>query len=242
MNLIADLEIPDWLAELRAEHERHAETCTAWPCRRCGRYVCPDCGERADGDDERACPPCAERRERSALAARWARTVPPAHAAASLDAPWLRELLGAAVLARVEPSALAKRVTLAGPPGTGKTSLAVALLRREFDVAGDVAFFTAVQLGKARAMHRLGDGEAPIVRRALEVRTLVLDEFGAEAAAHSPTVAEVIHERHADDKRTIVTTGLASDELGARYGGGILRRLTEGATALRLGRAVARVA
>src|SRR5262245_50814428 len=74
----------------------------------------------------------AERREAKRLAfSREAATgnIPPAYAAAYLEAGWLRELVGEDAIAKAIGSATAPRVAFIGPPGAGKTSMAAAMFR-----------------------------------------------------------------------------------------------------------------
>ncbi len=221
------------VAEMQREAEEHTATCTARTCPRCDRKPCDDCGVTTKHDHER-CDGCAAKHSRQQMLERWHRIVPKAHHGAHLSADWLVELVPASVIAALpdDPG----RVTFTGPAGTGKTSLAVAMLRREFGRGASCAYAKAYELGTARAHHRLGDGEAPAVQRAMSVDALVIDELGSEQGHHSATLAEIIHARHADCRTTLVTTGLDSAALVARYGDGIRRRLSEGAHAVALAR------
>lgn len=221
------------VAEMQAEAKAHAAQCTEDTCHRCDRRPCAGCGVRVEYH-AKLCTKCSVAAEREAAELAWSRIVPKAHAGASFGARWLRELVGAAAFAKLANAA--ERVTLLGPAGTGKTSLAVALLRTHHDAGGRVVFAQAHQLAKSRSLHRLGDGEAPAIAAALSAGTLVLDELGGELPQHSPVLAEVIHARHADCARTVVTSGLSLEAIGARYGGGIQRRLAEDATVLVLKR------
>ncbi len=115
--------------QMRVDAEEHARTCTETACRRCDRRPCESCGERTSFES-RACNACMAKRQRLERIERWHRIVPKAHHRAHLGAEWLAELVPAPVLSAL-PSHPG-RVTFTGPPGTGKTSLAVALLRREF--------------------------------------------------------------------------------------------------------------
>lgn len=95
-------------------------------------------------------------------------------------------------------------------------------------------FVPAYDLAKARATARLGE-EAPIVTKALTATVLVVDDLGSEPNFPTSAVPEILHERHADGKQTIVTTGFSSDEIATRYGSGIARRLFERTVKLRVG-------
>ncbi len=130
----------------------------------------------------------------------------------------------------------AKRVLLVGGAGTGKTSLACAMLRRVIEAGNtNAAFMRAYSVAKARLEYPLGQGEAPLIERALRVNVLVLDDVGAEQARNT-AIAEIVYERHAQDKTTIITTGFGFKQLGEMYGDGIRRRMHEGAAIIKCGR------
>lgn len=130
-------------------------------------------------------------------------------------------------------------VVLRGPPGSGKTSLAVAALRavrdrpRRDGSTPRVAFADAHQLGTARIQHAAGHGEAPYVAAAIGAELLLLDDLGQERQTQNNAVPDVILQRHADDVPTWVTTGEDWPQLAAKYGGGVARRLREGALVIR---------
>jgi hypothetical protein len=84
-----------------------------------------------------------------------------------------------------------------------------------------------MELARARAQHRLGDGEAPVIEKAVSAKLLVLDELGAEVGRDSAT-AEVLHRRHERDRDTIWTSPFTLSDLAKKYGEGIARRLVEG--------------
>jgi DNA replication protein DnaC len=147
-------------------------------------------------------------------------------------------------------SSTANTIVLVGPAGSGKTSLATALLVERAvaavepeDPYGDPyrtrrdegMFVTTFALAKARREHQLGKGDAGIITHATDAIILLVDELGAEANRGDTAVPEVIHERHAWDRPTIYTTPFELDELERRYGSGIARRVFEGASVIRLG-------
>lgn len=196
----------------------------------------------------RSCAPChereraeAEQRHREQAVGPTMRTIPPAFEWASFAAPELRERVKPAGAIDVARRSLAAPVVMIiGDSGVGKTSLAVAMLRAcAEDRVERGMFVDSRALVRARNEQRLGDGEARLVADAIRARVLVLDELGAECGRGTAesVVAEVIHERHAQQRRTIVTTPFASPELTARYGAGIVRRLAERCAVIRLGAA-----
>src|SRR5690606_41552787 len=71
--------------------------------------------------------------------------------------------------------------------------------------------------------------------------TLVIDELGEELRSSSKLVRgdtairDVLHQRQAEGRRTIVTTYLSTDEIAEAYGAGIARRLHERGIVIELG-------
>lgn len=119
---------------------------------------------------------------------------------------------------------------LVGPAGSGKTSLAVAAMR---SVPGSF-FIKAERLERARIEHRAGDGEAPLVARAMRAPLLVLDDLGQDKPSAVSAVEAVILARHDAELRTWVTTGLDAGSTGdhfpeieGRYNAGVARRITQ---------------
>jgi DNA replication protein DnaC len=212
---------PAIAAEMEA-HARHAETCAG--CDRCRAAApTPEPPKRALAD---------------VLRSRALGTIPTAFADARLDAPWLAQLVGSEAMEQAWNNLTAKRAALIGPPGAGKTSLAVAMFRAAVETAPQgVARYRYVSshaLAKARATSSLGE-EAPLVERALQAPLLLLDELGGEDSRHASAVAEVLYERHAENLATWITTGVNPQAVANRYGGGIARRVFEGAAVFRLG-------
>lgn len=122
-------------------------------------------------------------------------------------------------------------VTFLGPAGSGKTSFAVACLRT---VPGPM-YVAAATLERARIEHRAGEGESPLVRRALSARVLLIDDLGQDKPSSVSAVEAVILARHDASAATWVTSGLSPDEIANRYGEGVRRRLTEPGTGLVIG-------
>lgn len=125
-----------------------------------------------------------------------------------------------------------ERVVFAGPSGSGKTSFAVACLRERFPHG---IFVSAMKLATARIQNHAGDGEAPLVERAMRAPLLLLDEVGGESKTATNAVKDVIWERVDSELPTWITTGFKGEQLAEMYGDGAFRRLTEGATIVQLG-------
>lgn len=119
-------------------------------------------------------------------------------------------------------------VAFQGQSGAGKTSLAVACLR---GLPGAL-MVAAGALGRARIEHPAGHGEAPLIRRAMAARVLLVDDLGQDKTTAISAVEDVINHRHDARLVTWVTTGLTEDQIESRYGAGVRRRLTERGIAL----------
>lgn len=193
----------------------------------------------ADGEDRAA-------RQRAAMLSivlkETLRLVPPAYAAAELDASWLVELVGVDITARAKQSLGERAGAMLGMPGTGKSSLAAAVFKAAARAEPDsrrlhrFVWVSSHKLAKARAIQPLGEGEAPDVESALSSSMLVLDELGGEDPRYASAVAEVLYERYERQLPTWVTTGVDSKAIASRYGGGIARRVFENAAVFRLGK------
>lgn len=148
---------------------------------------------------------------------------------------------------------------LVGSTGAGKTSLACAILNEIVDVGlaahqrriggaseGELApfapgdlerfrravhcrFVAAYELARAHSEAQLGE-EPRKVRRARTASVLVLDDLGMDTTyKRSSCVRDLLHERDAHGRPTIITTYLTSNDIAVHYGAGIRRRLADGA-------------
>ncbi len=206
--------------------------------------VCADC--RAPMrmlvlNPETVCDECLARREaskqrREAMKA-FDATVPPLYGWARLDAPELAVRVRPATA--VETARLYLRepyVVLGGPSASGKTSLAVALVRERVRIFGEPWMMSlAFRLGSARIQHRAGDGEALLVERAMAAKFLLLDDLGQETMTATNPIADIIQHRDAEMLPTWITTGLSRADVGTRYGGGVARRVFDRSKILALG-------
>ena len=213
--------------------------------------LCHFCGQECDrestrlvGHDRRWCGACEGGRavieRRIAHAIRVAR-LPTAFAdCADRDVVLQRMHGDEPALRRVDEwaAALACNLTLQGETGAGKTSAAnyaaISIIAAAAG-AGDVLFINAFDLGLARRNSPLGE-EADLVKNAIAARVLVLDDVGSEPATQAEAMAYVVSKRHeaGDYLRTILTTWMTADELVARYGAGVARRMLDRATVVTL--------
>lgn len=132
-------------------------------------------------------------------------------------------------------------VVLYGPAGSGKTTLACAIMRQLLDdppllrtsVGLRSRFQCALALSIARCDSHLGSTPHE-VDASLRASLLVLDDLGQEDASKRCALREVIHGRFNAGKPTIVTTWMNPATLPEVYGEGTSRRLTERAAVIEL--------
>lgn len=157
----------------------------------------------------------------------WEASVPRRHQAASWDAMVAHhpeqtiEVIRA--WARQGPT---ENLVLSGPPGTGKTWLACAIGSRLASMGRSAQFVTASQVVAAA---RPG-GDADLLARASRVQVLVLDDLlasGEGTAWASGVVADLIAERHAECRATIVTTNASMGSIGRALGDRVVDRLRD---------------
>lgn len=123
-------------------------------------------------------------------------------------------------------------VTIQGTTGTGKTCLAVAMLVSRIEGA---LFVDSHTLAAAAAQHRLGQGEAPLVDRALRAKVLCLDEWRDPGTEPGRAVLErVVFDRVARGRKTLVTMPWSKEQVTKVYGEGMRRRLFDEAARAKL--------
>ncbi|MBK8994951.1 MAG: ATP-binding protein [Myxococcales bacterium] len=118
-----------------------------------------------------------------------------------------------------------------GVTGSGKTAASARGLRRNVraatsleDLALGLVWASAADLAHARRRHRIGAGEAPAIEAAIGATILVVDELGPEPVGDA--IPEVFDARYRRGAVTITTSGMRLEELAAKYGDAVLRRLT----------------
>lgn len=189
---------------------------------------------------------CLDCRASAALAVRLAardfalEQIPEAFRAPFALAPHMERARGTAFHSlAAQPGGLGKTfLVLVGDSGAGKTTVAACIARavggaaeKSDDLvrrARGLRWYTAKQLGDARRATKLGT-EPEELREAKRCAFLVLDELGAET--ETTDLREVLFERHARARVTVITTYLTASQMALRYDAGGARRLTEDAHA-----------
>lgn len=223
------------------DREKHKAECAARPCTICERHVCA-CGKPFDGD-RRTCETCRNEVLIRHAVTSVAATVPPRFKwAIAADTATLQSRV------KLAPERIAKALAeppdgdlvLVGNTGTGKTSLAVAMLasavRARPELRSKDRFASTYLLAGARARHPLGQGEAPEVQKAMTAPLLLLDDVGSEADDRRNVISDIVFARHEADLPTWVTTGFSPEQLMARYGSALIRRLIEVRKPVELGK------
>lgn len=197
---------------------------------------CESCGELTLGPE---CFECVRKRERANEAARELEaTIPEMFKWARFGAAEVTKRVrrpGSVSLARASTGLT--RVVLTGAPGVGKTVLSVAMAREWVkEKAQPATFVLTTDLATARMKTPFGR-EAELVDASLRTPLLVLDDLGSDQPVNTSAVGEVVFKRHAESRPTWITTWMSPDEVAARYGAGISRRVFEGVRIIHCGAA-----
>lgn len=120
-----------------------------------------------------------------------------------------------------------------GGVGTNKTGLAVSLLMEALAAGGSglyvpmPTFLDRIRATYDRAHTDGGPGETDVMRSAVGVDLLVLDDLGKVplTAWGREKLFTLVNERDVHERRTIVTTNLAPDQLGEHVGDATLDRI-----------------
>lgn len=129
-----------------------------------------------------------------------------------------------------------RSLLLLGPSGEGKSTAAAwalrALVARGVEAGGEpwrrargVCWAAAADLARARAEHRLGAGDAPLVGRASAASVLLIDDLGQEGDPGA--IRDVLAARYDAGLVTMVTSNLRQAALDEHLGAAALRKLME---------------
>ena len=176
----------------------------------------------------------AERAERCSLASQSLKEALPV-VLGRTQAGALKSRVSASLVAGIgQWRAEAGNLVLMGDSGAGKTSAAAYLVRRQgwlwatesdegLSLARRIRWATARQIGTARREARMGDSCSQLEawKRA---SLLVLDDLGQDS--NREDLFDLVDHRYARQLPTITTTGLRLEDISARFGEELRRRLT----------------
>lgn len=121
---------------------------------------------------------------------------------------------------------------LTGAPGTGKTHLAVGILRHVADKGGTGHYTTALDLvGSIRASYGKGaqETEQAVISRLSAIDLLVIDELGRQQDSphEKEQVWRILDRRYAECRPTVLVSNMAMPALTKFLGAAMIDRLRE---------------
>jgi DNA replication protein DnaC len=121
-------------------------------------------------------------------------------------------------------------LVLAGPPGVGKTGLAIATIRAALAIGYSVQFWLTADWMlslQATFAESATETEADRLQAAKHPTILVLDDVSARRSTpyYSDTLQHLLDLRHAAGRRTILTTHFALDDLARMWPDSLVDRL-----------------
>ncbi len=141
----------------------------------------------------------------------------------------------------IDKGVLRYDVVIYGPHGTGKTSLAIAMLRALLELREHAGLFVGMRdiLLQIRSGYADKSSELWTLRRYASAPILVIDEVGqtkGDSEHGEQTLSYLLDTRQGADRRTILTTNLdIKEEMPAFVGGRTWDRLREQAAFWHIG-------
>ncbi len=123
-----------------------------------------------------------------------------------------------------------KNLLLSGDPGLGKTFLSACIAREVSEKGFSVVYDTASHVFsrfEAQKFNYSDDEAESDVRRVLRCDLLILDDLGTEmnSALVTSALYTVVNTRLMEKRSTVISTNLAPNAIGDRYGEAILSRI-----------------
>ncbi len=103
-------------------------------------------------------------------------------------------------------------VVIAGPPGTGKSHMAAACVRRDAKAYGHQAIWWVHAEVLGKELMQFG-GDDHLIQRCLRARLLVVDDFGRGTGTGAlEQLCAFICRRHDEERKTIITTNYTATD------------------------------
>jgi DNA replication protein DnaC len=206
----------------------------------CPFGLCDGSGLRLDFETDTASPcrcraqQISRRRARSLSA-----VVPRRYRSVSFDTPPVTEIEPRIVVARTRRFAsqidhqldAGRGLWFMGPPGTGKTTLAMLVSKAAFDAGRSVAIYSLpTLLNEIKDTFTAGRSHTDLLRKLTAVDLLHIDDVGAEKSSDwvLEELYSIVNARYEDERSIVITTNILDrDELREQITPRTVSRLTE---------------
>jgi DNA replication protein DnaC len=206
----------------------------------CPFGLCDGSGLRLDFETDTASPcrcraqQISRRRARSLSA-----VVPRRYRSVSFETPPVTEIEPRIVVARTRRFAsqidhqldAGRGLWFMGPPGTGKTTLAMLVSKAAFDAGRSVAIYSLpTLLNEIKDTFTAGRSHTDLLRKLTAVDLLHIDDVGAEKSSDwvLEELYSIVNARYEDERSIVITTNILDrDELREQITPRTVSRLTE---------------